>query len=280
MTPSTWVIFTVDLIGLASAVAAASSIAPRTAAATARLISASLVVPWKRNPTPDTRAGTVAAMAERWATFDCYGTLIDWNGGLLAGMAELWPEADPERLLADYHAVEPRVQAGRHLSYREVMARSLAAVAAIERLEIPAGRENALEESLPGWPPFEEVPAALAEARERGWRLAALSNTDPDLLASSIRALGVPFDLEITASDAGSYKPEPGHWDAFRERAGEVEAHVHVAASLFHDIAPCERMGLPAIWINRLGETSPLPRVAELRDLGGLADALDEAASN
>jgi 2-haloacid dehalogenase len=214
-------------------------------------------------------------MADRWATFDCYGTLVDWNGGLLAAMGELWPGADAQRLLADYHAAEPRVQADRDLGYREVMARSLAAVAAIEGLAVPDGRADALGESLPAWPPFEEVPAALAEARERGWKLAALSNTDPDLLAASVAALGVPFDLEITAADAGSYKPAIGHWETFRERAGEPGTHVHVAASLFHDIAPCERMGLPAIWINRLGETSPLPRAAELQDLRGLADALD-----
>ena len=216
-------------------------------------------------------------MAGRWATFDCYGTLIDWEGGIRGAVAELWPEADPQRLLEHYHAVEPRVQAGRDLTYREVMARALAAVAAIDGLEVPAGRADALGESLPQWPPFDEVPAALAEARDRGWRLAALSNTDPDLLAASLEAIGVPFDLTITAAEAGSYKPAPGHWEAFRERAGEVGEHVHVAASLFHDIEPASRMGLPAIWINRLGESSDLPRAAELSDLRGLADALDEA---
>ena len=215
-------------------------------------------------------------MSDRWATFDCYGTLIDWMGGIRDTVAELWPDADAQRLLEHYHAVEPRVQAGRDLTYREVMTRSLAAVAAIDALEVPAGREDALGESLPKWPPFEEVPTALAEARDRGWRLAALSNTDPDLLAASVEAIGVPFDLTITAADAGSYKPAPGHWEAFRERAGDVGEHVHVAASLFHDIEPASRMGLPAIWINRFGETSGLPRAAELPGLRGLADALDE----
>jgi len=217
-------------------------------------------------------------MADRWLTFDCYGTLIDWEGGFRSAFQELWPDIDPQRLLEHYHAVEPRVQAGRDLSYREVLARSLTAVAAIEEGELPAGRRGYLAESLRGWPAFREVPASLAELREAGWKLAILSNTDPDLLASSIETLGVPFDLAITAAEAGSYKPAPGHWRMFRERAGELAAHVHVAASLFHDIEPCARMGLPAVWINRLGESSELPRAAELPDLSGLAKAVKDAA--
>jgi 2-haloalkanoic acid dehalogenase type II len=217
-------------------------------------------------------------MGERWATFDCYGTLIDWEGGIRGAVAELWPDADPQRLLEHYHAVEPRIQADRDLAYREVMARALAAIAAIDALDLPGGRGQAIAESLPSWSPFPEVPDSLREAREQGWKLAALSNTDPDLLAASIAAIGVPFDLQITAAEAGSYKPAPGHWEAFRERAGEIDAHVHVAASLFHDIEPCARMGLPAIWINRLDEASELPRAAELPDLRSLAEALEAAS--
>jgi 2-haloacid dehalogenase len=218
-------------------------------------------------------------MADRWATFDCYGTLIDWDGGLAAALGELWPQADRERLLTHYHAVEPQVQAERDLAYREVMARGLAAVAAIEGLDLPEDRGDALAESLPSWPSFPEVPAGLAQARDRGWKLAILSNTDPDLLAASVEQIGVPFDLLVTAAEAGSYKPAPGHWRWFREQVGEPPAHVHVAASAFHDLAPCADLGLPAIWINRLGERGAEPRAAELPDLSGLADALDRVAS-
>jgi FMN phosphatase YigB (HAD superfamily) len=104
-----------------------------------------------------------------------------------------------------------------------------------------------------------------------------LSNTDPDLLDASLEAIGVPVDLCITAAEAGSYKPAPGHWERFFERSGaERERHAHVAASLFHDIAPSRELGLTAVWINRLGETSDLPRTAELGDLAGLPETLEE----
>jgi 2-haloacid dehalogenase len=218
-----------------------------------------------------------APMGERWATFDCYGTLVDWEGGLAAAMAELWPAADRDRLVRAYHAVEPVIQEDGGLPYREVMGRSLAAVAAICGLAVPAGRDDALGASLPGWPVFAEVPPALRELREAGWKLAILSNTDPDLIAESAASIGVPFELIITAREAGSYKPGPGHWERFYASSGADRAdHVHVAASLFHDIAPAARLAIRSVWINRLGESSDLPRAAELPDLSGLPKTLAE----
>jgi 2-haloacid dehalogenase len=215
-------------------------------------------------------------MTDRWATFDCYGTLIDWEGGLRAAFGSLWPDADTDALLRQYHTVEPRIQTDGERTYREVLERCLRAVADDAGLEIPAGRDEALAESLPEWSPFAEVPAELAAARDRGWKLAALSNTDPDLLAASIDAIGVPFELRITAAEAGSYKPAPGHWERFFAESGvDRDRHVHVAASLFHDIEPAQRLGLAAVWINRLDETSDLPRAAELPDLRDLAPTLD-----
>ena len=133
-----------------------------------------------------------------------------------------------------------------------------------------------LGDSLPRWPVFRDVPPALAELRERGWRLVPLSNTDSDFLATSMEAIGVPFDGAIVAGEIGSYKPAHGHWRAFAERfRPEPGRHVHVAQSLFHDIAPAQELGIPAVWINRLGETSDLPREAELTDLTDLPDTLD-----
>jgi 2-haloacid dehalogenase len=212
----------------------------------------------------------------RWATFDCYGTLIDWDGGIGDVLASLWPEAERQTLLARYHQVEPEIQAGSDMPYRRVMAESLTAVAEHEGLTIPVGQEDALGRSLPDWTPFPEVPAALREMAERGWRFVILSNTDPELLAASIRRIGVEPDLAITAKEAGSYKPAHGHWRTFWETTGADRGrHVHVAASPFHDLAPCAELGVPAVWIDRLGEGSDLPRAAELADLTGLADILD-----
>jgi 2-haloacid dehalogenase len=215
-------------------------------------------------------------MSDRWATFDCYGTLVDWMSGIRGSLAALWPDADADALLTLYHQLEPAVQAGRGLVYRDVMAETLGSVAGLARLEVPPGKEGALGSSLPEWPVFAEVPVALQELRTRGWRLAILSNTDADLLDASLQAIGVPVDLRIVASDIGSYKPAVRHWEAFFAQSGaEPALHAHVAASLFHDIEPGARLGLRCVWINRLSERSDLPRAAELTDLAGLPDTLD-----
>jgi 2-haloacid dehalogenase len=215
-------------------------------------------------------------MPDRWATFDCYGTLIDWNAGIKGVIGRLWPATDPEDMLRLYHAVEPLVEAGKGLAYREVGARTLRAMAAIEGLQLAGQDEFALADTLPDWPAFPEVPAALAALRQRGWRLGILSNTDPDLLAASLQHIGVPVDARITAAEAGSYKPAPGHWQQFLARTGaDRAAYVHIGASPFHDLAPAVQFGLPAIWINRLGEHSDVPRAAELPDLSDLPATLD-----
>jgi 2-haloacid dehalogenase len=214
--------------------------------------------------------------SDRWATFDCYGTLIDWMGGIRATVASLWPDADSEALLTRYHEVEPTVQAGRGIAYRTVMAETLAGVAAAEGLVVPAGRADALGASLPMWSPFPEVPKALSELRARGWKLGILSNADADLLDASLTTIGVPVDVRVVASEIGSYKPGFEHWESFFRQTGADRArHVHVAASLFHDVQPCVALGLPCVWINREAEESDLPRAAELTDLAGLPDALD-----
>jgi 2-haloacid dehalogenase len=212
----------------------------------------------------------------RWATFDCYGTLIDWNGGIRRVLAGLWPAEDAAALLERYHALEPEIEREQPaLSYREVMTEATRRIAATRGLEL--GEPSAVADSLPSWEPFPEVPGSLAQLRERGWRLAALSNTDPDLIAASLERIGVPFDEIVTARDAGSYKPVHGHWRVFFERTGAAgDEHVHVAASLFHDIAPAGELGLTSVWVNRLGERPGPEPTRELPDLSGLPDTLDE----
>jgi 2-haloacid dehalogenase len=216
-------------------------------------------------------------VASRWATFDCYGTLVDWNGGIGDALAALWPEADREALVERYHEIEPRVQLQGALPYREVMRQAVVLLAADEDLPLAAEDEYSLAESLPSWRPFPEVPGALAELRGRGFKLAVLSNTDPDLLDASLARIGVAVDATVTAAEAGSYKPASGHWNYFFEHNdADRELHVHVAASLYHDIEPAGEMGLRAVWINRLHESSDLPRDAELEDLARLPDVLDD----
>jgi 2-haloacid dehalogenase len=208
---------------------------------------------------------------DRWATFDCYGTLIDWNGGIRRELARVFGENDADDNLARYHELEPELQAGGTRSYREVLTEAMRALGA------PQQEEGALARSLPDWAPFPEVPQALQQARDRGWKLALLSNTDRDFIDASQTRLGVPFELAIVASEIGSYKPAHRHWERFFEQTGAPrEGHVHVAASLFHDIAPANELGLRSVWINRLKETPGPQPTRELSDLDHLPGTLDE----
>ena len=210
-------------------------------------------------------------MAERWATFDCYGTLIDWNGGIRRELARVFGDERADALLVRYHGLEPALEADGSRSYVEVLTEAMRGLGA------PPGEEAALARSLPTWEPFPEAPAALQELRERGWRLAILSNTDPDFLAASLERIGVPVDLTVVASDIGSYKPAHGHWERFFAETGADRArHVHVAASLFHDIAPARELRLASVWINRLGERADPEPTRELADLTRLPETLDD----
>jgi 2-haloacid dehalogenase len=206
---------------------------------------------------------TTSSHGSRWATFDCYGTLIDWNGGLRSALGS-------DELLERYHELEPQVEAENPTaSYREVMAE-------VSR-RLGVDDPEALARSLPSWEPFPEVRPALEEARERGWKLAALSNTDRDFIEASLARIGVPFELAIVASEIGSYKPARAHWDRFfAETGAATDQHVHVAQSHFHDVVPARTLGLTTIWINRLGESAEPAPTRELPDLSRLPDTLDE----
>ena len=208
---------------------------------------------------------------DRWATFDCYGTLVDWNGGIRAQLARVFGDERAGELLERYHELEPQLQADGKLSYREVLTE------AMRQLGAPVEEETALADSLASWQPFPEVPEALGEARHQGWKLAILSNTDRDYIEASMERLGVPFEFAIVASEIGSYKPALGHWRAFEERVG-TPPDVHVAASLFHDVAPANDLGLPSVWINRLGEQPRPQPTRELPDLTRLPETLEEVA--
>jgi 2-haloacid dehalogenase len=212
----------------------------------------------------------------RWATFDCYGTLVDWTTGIRGEMARVFGKEQADELLRRYHKLEPELEADGSRSYREVLTE------AMRRLGAPVGEESGLADSLPTWQPFPEVRPALAESRRRGWRLAILSNCDADQIAASKELLEVPFDETVVAGEIGSYKPAYRHWEEFYSRTNaDPSRHVHVGASIVHDLIPAGALGLPTVWINRLdedlGDAHP-SRV--LPDLEGLPDALDDLIRN
>jgi 2-haloacid dehalogenase len=217
-------------------------------------------------------------MSERWATFDCYGTLVDWNAGIRTELERLLGPGDGDRWAQRYHEIEPRVQRDDPtLGYRQVMAAVLEQLAEDAGVDLGEPESDALARSLPRWPIFPEVPEALREASRGGWRLAILSNTDRDLIDASMRAIDAPFEFAIVASEIGSYKPMHGHWQAFYERTGaDRGAHVHVGASLYHDLEPARELGIASVWINRAGEAASVAVGRELPDLTGLRAALDE----
>ena len=210
-------------------------------------------------------------MPDRWATFDCYGTLIDWNGGIRRELARVFGEERADEQLERYHKVEPAIQTSGDRSYREVMALALRKLGASEE------EQEALGRALPSWQSFPEVREALEQTREHGWKLVILSNTDRDFIEASMQRIAVPFELAIVASEIGSYKPAHGHWDRFFELVDVPrERHVHVAQSHFHDIAPAHELGLQSVWINRYGERREPPPTRELTDLSLLPETLDE----
>jgi 2-haloalkanoic acid dehalogenase type II len=189
-------------------------------------------------------------------TFDCYGTLIDWERGIgdafeaaarVDGM-----KLDRAAMLRAYHEIEPVVQAERYRTYREVL--TLTAQRIAERLGWPlaAARASFLADSVPAWPPFADTNAAL-QRLAAGHRLAILSNIDDDLLAGTRKHFGVAFDFVVTAQQVGSYKPAPAHFTVARQRIGGAR-WLHVAQSLFHDIQPTRALGIASAWINRKQE--------------------------
>ncbi len=210
---------------------------------------------------------------QRWATFDCYGTLIDWDGGVRATRADVFGPDRVDELLDRYHEIEPGLQDDGTRTYRDVLTE------AMRELGAPAGREHELAESVLAWVVFPDVREPLEEIRRRGWRIAILSNTDSDLIAASQVQIGVLFDEVVVASEIRSYKPAHKHWQEFFARTSAPrEGHVHVAQSLFHDIAPANELGLRSVWINRSRQQAydGARPDRELPDLRGLPDVLDE----
>jgi 2-haloacid dehalogenase len=188
-------------------------------------------------------------------TFDCYGTLIDWEAGILAAfrtvLAGHGAAAADDQLLEGFAGFEAAAEAGPYLPYREVLARALRGVCAGLGFE-PTSLETAgFSESVGDWPAFPDSAAALARLAQR-YRLGVITNCDTDLFARSNQKLGVHFEWVITAEQLGSYKPDPRNFELGLEQIGGPRArHLHVAQSLFHDHVPAQALGLTTVWIDR-----------------------------
>jgi 2-haloalkanoic acid dehalogenase type II len=192
-------------------------------------------------------------------TFDCYGTLIDWEAGISSAFASAAAAAarplDRTLVLKAYAEIEPAVEAAPYRRYRDVLTETGERVA--ERLGWSLSRERAqfLVESLPDWPAFTDTNAALERLAAAGYRLGILSNIDDDLLAATRRHFTISFDLIVTAQQVGSYKPAHGHFTTARQRVGD-RRWLHAAQSYFHDVIPARSLGISVAWINRKHEAA------------------------
>jgi 2-haloacid dehalogenase len=213
----------------------------------------------------------------RWATFDCFGTLIDWRHGIRSSGELLFPGRGAE-VLDRYNAHEPTVERERPTArYRDVLAETLRRACA--DLGLPLGDDDAgiLAATIEFWPAFPDVAGELGALRAAGWRLALLTNCDRDLIGATQRRLGVVIDAVVTAEAVGSYKPAHGHFTRFAESFAPGPGEwVHVAEGYTFDMQPAHELRIPRVWINRQGEQRDESIVdAVLPDLGGLREAVE-----
>jgi len=190
-------------------------------------------------------------------TFDCYGTLIDWEDGINTAFAAAAAidgrHLDRAQVLKVYAELEPRVEAETYRHYRDVLTETAQRVAAHFGWPLSHERAAFLADSLPRWPAFADTNQALERLVTAGYSLGILSNVDDDLLAGTRHHFTVTFDLTITAQQVGSYKPAHRHFTEARQRIG-AKRWLHAAQSYFHDVIPARSLGIPVAWINRQQE--------------------------
>jgi 2-haloacid dehalogenase len=217
-------------------------------------------------------------------SFDCYGTLIDWEAGILAGFHRVLDprgvEADDDRVLEAFARHEAELEGGRYLPYRGILGEALRGVCAELGVEPTDEEADAFGGSVGEWPAFPDSAAALARLHER-FGLAVITNCDDDLFAASNARLGVTFGTIVTAEQARHYKPNARNFELAFERIGlPVDRILHVAQSLFHDHVPAKRLGLSTVWVDRrggrkgFGATPPAEATPDLvvPDMATLAD--------
>ncbi|HEV2119454.1 MAG TPA: HAD-IA family hydrolase [Candidatus Bathyarchaeia archaeon] len=217
-------------------------------------------------------------------TFDCYGTLIDWETGIRAAFKRtlknlgLTPSEESD-LSNIYQEEEKRIEARKpYKSYRKVLAEAFNSAAKGMGKTIPEGTSDLLAEQLPTWRPFTDTNSAL-EKLARYYKLGILSNIDDDLLKGTLKHFRVPFDIVVTAEHVRSYKPGTKHFLEARKRIGPNRGWLHVAASLYHDVEPATRLNINTVWVNRKNSTEgkkySRTLVSEVKNLNQLADLLE-----
>ena len=221
-----------------------------------------------------------------WLSFDCYGTLIDWETGISDAVADSLASHDirmsRSEILKLFSEVEPQIQQdGRYLEYRRVLRRVMAMIGIRLGVQFSESGMNCLVNTIGAWPVFPDTIDALRAMKSR-YKLAIISNVDDDLFAPSAAALGVELDAVITAQQCGSYKPDHRNFQVAIERMGvEKDRWLHIAESLYHDIAPANQLGIASVWVNRgnaneSGATRPTDATPDMEtpDLATLTRAM------
>jgi len=204
-------------------------------------------------------------MNTQWVTFDCFGTLVDWNTGFSQLLTPLFGPQTSDVIRA-YHQFERELQTGRsYCLYRDVLAAGLSRAAAAAGVPISENSVRVLPERWGSLPVFADVEPMLGSLRAMGCHLAVLTNCDDDLFEQTQRAFRQPFDLVVTAEQVGAYKPADRHFERFVELS-EVSRQdwVHVACSWYHDIAPACKLGIQRVWLDR-DRTGEDERTASVR---------------
>lgn len=208
-------------------------------------------------------------------TFDCYGTLIDWESGISTAIMKaadrVGVRLERDDVIKAYHLAEPEVESHGYQPYREVLAYAASATAKRAGWNLELAQAGFLAESLSDWPAFEDSNTALEQLKAAGYRLGILSNVDDDLLWGTLRHFTIEFDFLVTAEQVRSYKPAHAHFSRAKEAIGEAR-WLHAAQSYFHDVVPAKSLGIPVVWVNRKNEppAGDAEPDGEVNSLGGL----------
>ena len=219
----------------------------------------------------------------QWLSFDCYGTLVDWETGISTAVAEALGSHGVHKTAAEiltlFATMEPRAQTAHgFLEYRDALREVMALIGAELNLTLSDSELGCLADTLPNWPVFPDVADALTAMKSR-YRLAIISNVDDDLFAGSARAMGIDFDAVVTSQQVRAYKPDLSAFNTALELMGCDKANwLHIGESLYHDIGPANRMGIDSVWVNRPDrgggtrqtDAKPDLEVSDLAELAGM----------